>query len=119
MREARQLYINGEWTTPADGTVQELTGPARGRVGGRTVLGGGADVERAIRAAREACPAFGATSPAERIGLLEAVGAEYARRAEDRAQAVTAELGSPISLSRTLAPGSSPAAWASPACPTP
>ncbi|NEC24277.1 aldehyde dehydrogenase family protein [Streptomyces parvus] len=102
MRKADQLYINGEWTTPVDGTVQELTDPATGRCGGRVVLGGAGDVGRAVRAAREAFPAFGATSPAERIELLEAIGAEYARRAEDMAQAVTAELGSPISLSRSL-----------------
>ncbi|MFF3093714.1 aldehyde dehydrogenase family protein [Streptomyces cyaneofuscatus] len=94
--------MNGEWTTPVDGTVQELTDPATGLRSGRIILGGGADVDRAVRAAREAFPAFSATSPAERIELLEAIGAEYARRAEDMAQAVTAELGSPISLSRTL-----------------
>ncbi|MFF2223999.1 aldehyde dehydrogenase family protein [Streptomyces globisporus] len=102
MRQADQLYINGEWTTPVDGTAQELTAPATGQVSGRIVLGGGADVDRAVRAAREAFPAFSATPVAERIELLEAIGAEYARRAEDMAQAVTAELGSPISLSRTL-----------------
>ncbi|MEU6386005.1 aldehyde dehydrogenase family protein [Streptomyces bauhiniae] len=102
MREAEHLYINGEWTEPVDGTVQELTDPATGRTSGRMILGGAADVDRAVDAAREAFPAFSATSPAERIELLEAIGAEYARRAEDMAQAVTAELGSPISLSRTL-----------------
>ncbi|MFF3359588.1 aldehyde dehydrogenase family protein [Streptomyces sp. NPDC002917] len=102
MREAQHLYINGEWTAPEDGTVQELTDPATGRPSGRIVLGGGADADRAVRAAREAFPAFSATSPAERIELLEAIGAEYARRAEDMAQAVTAELGSPLELSRTL-----------------
>ncbi|MFJ9572241.1 aldehyde dehydrogenase family protein [Streptomyces bacillaris] len=102
MRKADQLYINGEWTTPVDGTVQELTDPATGQISGRMVLGGGADVDRAVRAARQAFGAFGVTTGAERIELLEAIGAEYARRAEDMAQAITAELGSPINLSRTL-----------------
>lgn len=102
MREAPHLYINGEWTEPVDGTVQNLTDPATGRPSGHVVLGGSADAGRAIRAARQAFPAFSATSIAERVELLEAIGAEYARRAEDMAQAVTADLGSPISISRTL-----------------
>ncbi|MFJ4031503.1 aldehyde dehydrogenase family protein [Streptomyces griseoluteus] len=102
MREAQHLYINGKWTEPEDGTVQELTDPATGRPSGRIVLGGAADADRAVHAAREAFPAFSATSVAERTELLEAIGAEYARRAQDMAQAVTAELGSPLSLSRTL-----------------
>lgn len=102
MREAQHLYISGEWTEPVDGTAQELTDPATGRPSGRVVLGSAADVDWAVRAAREAFPAFGAGSAAERIELPEAIGAEYARRAADMAQAVTAGLGSPISLSRTL-----------------
>ncbi|MBE2997188.1 aldehyde dehydrogenase family protein [Nocardiopsis sp. HNM0947] len=102
MFEAQHLYIDGQWTEPVDGTVQDLIDPATGRPSGRVTLGGVADAERAIRAARGAFPAFSTTSVAERGELLEAIGAEYARRAEDMAEAVTADLGSPIQISRTL-----------------
>jgi aldehyde dehydrogenase (NAD+) len=102
MRELHNLYIDGSWTAPAEPAVLELTDPATGRPSGRAVLGGATDVDRAVTAARNAFASFSVTTPAERVDLLEAIGAEYARRAEDMAQAVTDELGSPLDLSRSL-----------------
>ncbi|GAA2806449.1 aldehyde dehydrogenase family protein [Saccharopolyspora taberi] len=102
MRELQNLYIDGTWTAPVERTVLERTDPASGRPIGRVALDGGADVDRAVTAARSAFAAFAATTPAERTELLETIGAEYARRAEDMALAVTTELGSPLNLSRTL-----------------
>jgi aldehyde dehydrogenase (NAD+) len=102
MRELHNMYVDGRWSAPVERSVLELSDPATGRPSGHVALGGVADVDRAVTAARRAFPAFGATTTAERVELLEAVGAEYARRAEDMAQAVTAELGSPLALSRSL-----------------
>ncbi|MBZ9638349.1 aldehyde dehydrogenase family protein [Streptomyces sp. PSKA30] len=100
MREHTELYIDGAWREPLDGTVIELTDPATGEVSGRVALGGEADVDLAVAAANRAFPAFSRTTRQERIELLERIADEYERRAEDMAQAVTAELGCPLPLSR-------------------
>jgi hypothetical protein len=41
MREYTELYIDGAWREPLDGTVIDLTDPATGEVSGRVALGGG------------------------------------------------------------------------------
>lgn len=86
MRELHNLYVDGRWSAPVEHSVLELSDPATGRPSGHVALGGVANVDRAVTSARRAFPAFAATTAAERVDLLEAVGAEYARRAEDMAQ---------------------------------
>lgn len=102
VRDYTKLYIDGAWREPLDGTVVDLTDPATGEVSGRVALGGEADVDLAVAAAGRAFPAFSRTTRQERIDLLERVVDEYERRAEDMAQAVTAELGCPLPLSRAM-----------------
>ncbi|MEV6182673.1 aldehyde dehydrogenase family protein [Streptomyces sp. NPDC052015] len=101
MREYTELYIDGAWREPLDGTVIDLTDPATGEVSGRVAQGGEADVDLAVAAASRAFPAFSWTTRQERIDLLDRIADEYEQRAEDMAQAVTAELGCPLPLSRS------------------
>ncbi|MEV0845158.1 aldehyde dehydrogenase family protein [Streptomyces sp. NPDC049954] len=100
MREHKHLYIDGVWRAPVEASVLELTDPATGEVTGRVAQGGAADAELAIAAAERAFASFSLTTPEERVALLERVLAEFDRRAEDLAQAVTTELGAPLSLAR-------------------
>ncbi|GAB2445562.1 aldehyde dehydrogenase family protein [Streptomyces incanus] len=100
MREHNELYIDGAWRTPLEGSVLELTDPATGALTGRVALGGEADVDRAVAAAERAFVSFSRTTVQQRIELLERILVEFDRRAEDLAQAVTAELGAPLALAR-------------------
>jgi aldehyde dehydrogenase (NAD+) len=102
MREHTELYIDGAWRQPLDGTVIDLTDPATDEVSGRVALGGEADVDLAVAAANRAFLPFSGTTRQERIDLLERIADEYERRATDMAQAVTAELGCPLPLSRSM-----------------
>ena len=102
MRDYTKLYIDGVWREPLDGGVADLTDPATGEVSGRVALGGEADVDLAVAAAGRAFPSFSRTTREERIELLERIADEYERRGEDMAQAVTAELGCPLPLSRAM-----------------
>lgn len=102
MRDYTKLYIDGAWREPLDGAVVDLTDPATGEVSGRVALGGESDVDLAVAAANRAFPSFSRTTRQERIDLLERIADEYERRAEDMAQAVTAELGCPLPLSRAM-----------------
>ncbi|MDG9676709.1 aldehyde dehydrogenase family protein [Micromonospora sp. DH14] len=93
-------WIGGETVTGSAGTLP-VVNPATGEVVTETPAGTAADVERAVAAARAAFPAWSATTPQHRADVLRRLGAGLAARTEEIAQAITAEMGSPIGMSRT------------------
>ncbi|MCC5985167.1 MAG: aldehyde dehydrogenase family protein [Rhodobacteraceae bacterium] len=95
------FYIGGQWTDPAPGAqALAVENPATEESVTQIALGTGADVDRAVAAARAAWPGFAATPVAERIALLRRIHAAYLARAEDFAQAMTTEMGAPITFAR-------------------
>ncbi|MGY1897341.1 aldehyde dehydrogenase family protein [Nocardia gipuzkoensis] len=98
MREYSKFYIGGAWVYPAEAQSFEVVNPATEEVCGTVANGSAADVDRAVAAAREAFPAWSASSVAERIELLRAIGVEYGKRAGDLAAALTEEMGAPSTL---------------------
>jgi aldehyde dehydrogenase (NAD+) len=100
MVDTKLFYINGKWTAPATAKLLDVENPATEQVIAQISLGGQADVDRAVAAARAAFESFSQTTPAERVALLERIIAEYNRRAPDLADAVTAEMGAPTWLAR-------------------
>jgi len=78
-----------------------VVNPATGEVVAETPAGTAADVDRAVAAARAAFPGWSATTPQHRADVLRRLGAGLAARTEEIAQAITAEMGSPIGMSRT------------------
>ncbi len=100
MREYRKFYINGAWVEPLDVTLLDVINPASEKVAGRISMAGRADVDRAVSAARDAFAGWSGTSREERLAILERVAEEYKRREMEIADAVSEEMGAPISLSR-------------------
>lgn len=64
-------------------------------------MGGSADVDRAVDAAQIAFRTFSVTSKAERLYLLERLKEITLARFEDLAQAMSTEMGAPISMARS------------------
>src|SRR3954454_6100743 len=87
-------YIGGAWT-PATAATDELdvTNPATGEVLARVPLSGQADLDAAVRAAREALPAWRAVSAIGRARKLFELRERLVARQEDLARAVTTEMG--------------------------
>jgi aldehyde dehydrogenase (NAD+) len=98
MREYLKFYIDGQWVDPITPKTAEVINPATEAVSGVISLGSEADVDKAVAAARRAFATFGVTSVKERLDLLEAIQAEYLRRERELGEAVTEEMGAPISL---------------------
>jgi aldehyde dehydrogenase (NAD+) len=92
-------WINGTVTT-STGEIINVVSPVTGEVVATVPAGTAADVDRAVRAARAALTGWAATRPDERARIIRDLARELTERAEQIAQAVTAEIGSPISLSR-------------------
>jgi aldehyde dehydrogenase (NAD+) len=57
-------------------------------------------VDRAVAAARDAFPAFAATSRAQRLALIGRVVEAYRARQDDIAAAISAEMGAPLAFAR-------------------
>ncbi|MBW8784694.1 MAG: aldehyde dehydrogenase family protein [Novosphingobium sp.] len=98
MRDYLKFYIDGKWVDPATPKTAEVINPANEQVSGHISLGSPADVDTAVAAARRAFASWGETSVKERLDLLEAIQAEYLRRERELGEAVTEEMGAPISL---------------------
>ena len=63
-------------------------------------MGGAKDVDRAVAAARRAFDGYSRTTPAERLALLERVLAAYKAHYDEIAQAISTEMGAPITLAK-------------------
>jgi len=100
MREYLKFYIDGAWVDPVEFKTLDVENPATEQVAGKIALGSAADVDKAVRAARKAFPAWSQTSREERLEVLGRILAEYQKRFGDLAVAVTEEMGAPASLAQ-------------------
>ncbi len=100
MYDNRQFYIDGTWVDPVEPLDFQVVNPATEAVAGVISMGGGADVERAVAAARRAFDSYSRTTPAERLALMERVLAAYKAHYDEIALAISTEMGAPISLAR-------------------
>ncbi len=99
MQHLDQFYINGAWVQPTSSATLEVINPATEQPIATIAMGGAEDVDAAVRAARAAFDAFSATTREERLDLLDAIMAAYRVRADDLADAVTAEMGATMRFS--------------------
>ncbi|HDR27549.1 aldehyde dehydrogenase family protein [Rhodovulum sp.] len=109
MIERRNFYIDGAWVAPRAGQPCEVIDPSTEEPFAVISLGGQADTDAAVAAARAAQPGWAATSKAERSDLLARILGLYKARAEDLAQAMSREMGAPIDFARTSQVGAG--AW--------
>lgn len=100
MRDYLKFYIDGQWVEPKGSKTVDVINPATEAVAGRVTLGTAQDVDLAVRAARKAFASYSRTSREERIDLLERIIAEYQKRFEDMAKAITEEMGAPSWLAQ-------------------
>lgn len=98
MREYLRFYIDGQWVDPVRPNPFEVENPATEQASGKISLGSADDVDVAVKAARRAFAGWSQSSREQRLDLLQAILAEYQKRADDLAEAVTEEMGAPPSL---------------------
>ncbi|OBH93303.1 aldehyde dehydrogenase family protein [Mycobacterium sp. E2733] len=98
MREYLKFYIDGRWVDPVRPNTFDVENPTTEQVSGKISLGSAADVDVAVTAARRAFAGWAQSTREQRLDLLQAILAEYQKRAEDLADAVTEEIGAPPSL---------------------
>ncbi|TQM91898.1 aldehyde dehydrogenase family protein [Roseinatronobacter monicus] len=101
MLDKRQFYINGSWCDPVAGQDLDVINPSTEEACAVISLGGAADTDAAVAAAKAALPGWMYSDPSERLALVKRILEEYKARAEDMAQAISLEMGAPIDMSRS------------------
>jgi malonate-semialdehyde dehydrogenase (acetylating) / methylmalonate-semialdehyde dehydrogenase len=90
-------YVAGAWTPATDSAeALDVTNPATGEVLARVPLSGAADLDAAVRAAREALPVWRSVSTIARARKLFELRERLVARQEDLARSVTTEMGKTI-----------------------
>jgi aldehyde dehydrogenase (NAD+) len=95
-----KFFIDGVWVEPVIPVALDVIDPSTEEAYTRIALGSKADVDKAVAAARAAFASFSQWSKEERLALLRRILAEYEKRYEDIAQAVSQEMGAPIGFAR-------------------
>ncbi len=98
MLDKRQFYIDGAWVNPRAGTDFHVIDPSTEEPCAVIALGGQADTDAAVAAAKAALPDFMHADPAERLALVQRIYDVYKSRAEDMGKAISMEMGAPIDM---------------------
>ncbi|GAA2492601.1 aldehyde dehydrogenase family protein [Streptomyces longisporus] len=98
--EPGRLFVGGQWREAADGARTEVVDPSRGAVVTTVAEAGAADVDAAVRAAREAFDggAWSGLSGRERGRVLHRVAELIRENADELARLESLDVGKPISL---------------------
>jgi len=93
-----QMFINGDWSDAADGETGSIIDPATEEPIGDVPMGGEADVDRAVAAAREAFEDWSQTTPGERSMMLWRLAQKMEDSADKLARLESSNVGKPMSV---------------------
>lgn len=103
MEERVRFYIDGQWVDPTEPRALEVINPATEAAIARISLGGSADVDRAVKAARVAFKTFSRTSKKERLELVGRILVVYQAKLQQMAETISREMGAPMKNEMTIA----------------
>jgi len=101
MQTKDSFFIGGEWVAPATSDTIDVINPATEEVFARVPAGAPADMDAAVAAARTAFDSgeWSSTSPSDRADAIARLSASLQGRAQDIAECITSENGSPAAWS--------------------
>ena len=98
MGNRQKFYINGEWVASSTGETLEVINPATEEPIDSIAMGGAADVDAAVAAARAAFETWSLTTREERVEVMERIIDVFKRRMGALAATISEEMGAPMSL---------------------
>ena len=102
MKNMGQFYIDGSWVSPVGADTLDVINPATEESVATIAMGGQADVDAAVAAAKAAFATYSLTTVDERLDLLDRVRSALRPRLEEFAEAITLEMGAPRGLARAM-----------------
>ena len=98
-------YIGGQWVAAESAEVINVIDASTEGVYGTIPAGTAAEVDKAVKAARDAFTSWSQTPPDKRRTYLEAVAAGLEARADEIAELISHELGAPAAFSKGVQAG--------------
>jgi len=105
MDNAGNFYIDGQWVAPVAGRDFAVIDPSTEESVATISLGGQADTDAAVDAAKAAFPKWQMSSKAERLELMQSILDVYMRRSDEMGAAISQEMGAPIDMSKVQQSG--------------
>jgi len=98
----RKMYVGGQWTEAASGRTFETPNPATGETLARVAEGDAEDIDRAVRAARQAFEEgpWGRMTPSERGRIIWRIGDLILEHVDEFAQLESLDNGKPLAVAR-------------------
>ena len=97
----RQLFINGQWSDAASGKTFETPNPATGEILARVAEGDAEDINRAVRAARQAFDGpWSRMTPSERGRIIWRIGDLILEHTDELAQLESLDNGKPFAVAQ-------------------
>ncbi|MHA1190397.1 MAG: aldehyde dehydrogenase family protein [Alphaproteobacteria bacterium] len=101
-KKGHQLFIGGKWVAPKSGKWFSTSEPATGKALARIAEGNAADIDRAVKAARKAQPAWAALPGHERARHLYAIARVIQRNSRLLSVVEALDNGKPIRETRDI-----------------
>lgn len=98
MIDKTNFYIDGQWVAPEGAGTLDVINPATEEAFAQISLGTADHADQAVMAARAAFGSWSQTTKEERRDLLAALTDVYKNRAGEMAEAISTEMGAPMSL---------------------
>src|SRR5690348_17198233 len=95
-----QNFIGGQFVDPAEGQTEPVLNPATGEAIAEAPVSGPEDVERAVKAARNAFAEWATTTPGERAEALLKLADALEEHGEEIAELESDNAGKPINAVR-------------------
>jgi acyl-CoA reductase-like NAD-dependent aldehyde dehydrogenase len=102
-----KMWINGKWVDAESGKTYPVFNPATEEEIAQLPLGGKADVEKAVAAAKKAFPGWAKKSQAERCQVMSRIAVAIRENAQELGRLELIDHGFPLKLSNELAFGTS------------
>ena len=102
MKNKKNFYINGEWTSPLEPRPFQVINPATEEPCAEISIGGKKDIDAAVASAKKAFETWSFTSKDERLDLFEKLYEIYKKNWDQMAKTISLEMGAPIDFSTEL-----------------
>ncbi len=96
----KKMFIGGEWVAAQDGRTLPVVAPADGQPFDEIPRGTAGDVDRAVKAARAACGAWGNTTATERGRILCRIADAVLAHEDELARLEARDTGKPMTTAR-------------------
>lgn len=97
------MFIGGKWIDAVSGKTFPTVNPATEEEIGQAALGGPEDVDKAVKAASDALPAWSRMVQSERSRIMSRMGAAIRKYAEEFVDLEVREHGTPIMMAKGFA----------------